>query len=130
MCVCVCVCVCVCRSCGNKEKTINHIINTSSYLAQIEYKTRHDRVGNVIHVELCKKFNFDHSNKWYTYNPESALENETHKILMDFEIQTGHLIPAGWQAWLIVKERGNLPSSGLSRFSWSQSKTKRKRKEM
>ena len=28
------------------------------------------------------------------YNPESILENETHKILWDFEIQTDYLIPA------------------------------------
>ena len=27
-------------------------------------------------------------------NPESVLENETHKILWDFEIQTDHLISA------------------------------------
>ena len=26
-------------------------------------------------------------------NQESILENETHKILMDFELQTDHLIP-------------------------------------
>ena len=26
------------------------------------------------------------------HKPESALENETHKILWDFEIQTDHLI--------------------------------------
>ena len=28
------------------------------------------------------------------HKPESVLENETHKILWDFEIQTDHLIPA------------------------------------
>ena len=28
------------------------------------------------------------------HNPESALENETHKFLSDFEIQTDHLISA------------------------------------
>ena len=29
------------------------------------------------------------------FNPESVLENETHKILWDFDIQTDHLILAG-----------------------------------
>ena len=28
------------------------------------------------------------------YNPESVLENETHKILWDFVIETDHLISA------------------------------------
>ena len=35
---------------------------------------------------MCKKFKFDLVNKWYIHNPESVLENETHKILWDFEI--------------------------------------------
>ena len=39
-------------------------------------------------------FKFDHMNKWYMHNPESILENETHKILWDFEIQSDHLISA------------------------------------
>ena len=30
-------------------------------------------------------------NKWYIHNPEFVLENETLKILWDFEIQTDHL---------------------------------------
>ena len=29
---------------------------------------------------------FDHPKKWYMYKPESVQENETHKILFDFEI--------------------------------------------
>ena len=37
-------------------------------------------------------FNFAHMNEWYIHNPESVLENETHKILWDFELQTDHLI--------------------------------------
>ena len=44
--------------------------------------------------ELYKKLKFDHTAKWYMPKPESTLENETHKILRDFEIQTDHLIPA------------------------------------
>ena len=48
-----------CRLCGDRDETINHIISEWSKLAQKEYKTRHDRVGKVIHRELCKKFKFD-----------------------------------------------------------------------
>ena len=43
---------------------------------------------------IHKKFKFDHATKWYTRNLESVLENERHKVLWDFEIQTGHLISA------------------------------------
>ena len=63
-------------------------------LAQKEYKTRHDWVGKVIHWEICKKFKFDHTNKWYMPNPPSVIENNTHKLLWDLDIHTDHLIPA------------------------------------
>ena len=66
-----------CRLCGDRDKTINHIISKYSKLAQKEYKTRYNWVGKVIHWELCKKFKFDHTNKWYMCNLASVLENET-----------------------------------------------------
>ena len=81
-----------CRLCGDRDETINHIISECSKLAQKEYKTRHDWVGKVIHWEMCKKFKLDHTNKWYMHNPAPVLENNTHKLLRDFDIQTDHLI--------------------------------------
>ena len=60
---------------------INQIISGSRKLAQKEYKTRHDWVGKVIHLVMYKKFKFDHTNKWYMYNPASVLDNNTHKLL-------------------------------------------------
>ena len=80
-----------CRLCGDRDETINHIISECSKLAQ-EYKTRHNWVGKVIHWEMCKKFKFDHTNKWYMHNLASVLENDTHKLLWDFDIHTDHLI--------------------------------------
>ena len=65
-----------CCLCGDRDGATNHIISECSTLEQKEYKTRHDWVGKVIHWELCKKFKFDHMNKWYMHNPESPLENE------------------------------------------------------
>ena len=61
-------------------------------MAKKEYKTRHDWVGKVIHWEMCKKFKFDHATKWYMHNPAPVLENVTHKLLWDFNIQIYHLI--------------------------------------
>ena len=43
-------------------------------------------MGNVIHWELDKKFQFYHTNKRYMHNPESVLENKMQKILLDFDI--------------------------------------------
>ena len=83
-----------CRLCGDRDKTINHIIREYSKLAPKGYKTRHIKVSKVIHWELCKKLKFDYTNKWYMHNPESVLENKTQKFLWDFEIQTDHLISA------------------------------------
>ena len=77
-----------CRLCGDRDETINHIISECNKLAQKEYKARHDWVGKVIHWEMCKKFKFDHANKWYMHNPEPVLENDTHKLLWEFDIQT------------------------------------------
>ena len=77
---------------GDRDEMINHIISECSKLARREDKTRHDWVGKGIHWELCKKSKFDHTNKWYMYDPESVQENETHKPLCDFEIQTDNLI--------------------------------------
>ena len=45
----------------------------------------------MIHCELCQKLQSDHTTKLYVHKPESVRENETQKILWDFEIQTDHL---------------------------------------
>ena len=73
---------------------LKSIISKCSKLAQEEYKTRHDWVIKVIHWELCEEMKFDHKNKWYMHNPTSVLENETSKLLADFDIQTDHLFSA------------------------------------
>ena len=52
-----------CRLCGDRDETINHIINECSKLVRKEYKTKQDWVCKVIHREMCKKFKFDHTNK-------------------------------------------------------------------
>ena len=76
-----------CRLCSDRDEVINHIISEGSKLAQKEYKARHDWVVKVIHWEMCKKFRFNHTNKWYMHNPSSpVLENDTHKLLWDFDI--------------------------------------------
>ena len=115
-----------CRLCRDRDKMINHIIRKCSKLAQKEYKTRHDWVDKVIHWELCKKFKFDHTKKWYMYNTKSVLKNEMHKLLWDFEIQTYHLISSRRPDFIIINKKREVQSCGLC---WPLSKIRRKRKE-
>ena len=84
----------ICRLCGDKDETMNHIISECNKLAPKEYKTINDWIRNMINGVLYKKFKFDHTKNWYIHNPEPVQENETHKLLCDFEIQTDPLISA------------------------------------
>ena len=93
-----------CRLCSDRDEMISHIISECSKLAQ-EYKSRHDWVGKVIHWELCKKFKFGHTNKWYIHNPASVLENDMHKLLWDFDIQTDYLISARRPDLIIINKK-------------------------
>ncbi len=54
---------------------------------------------------MCKKLKFDHTNKWYMHNPAPLLENNTHKLLWDFDIQTDHLISARRPDLIIVNNK-------------------------
>ena len=94
-----------CRLCGDRDETINHTISECSKWAQKEYKARHDWVGKVIHCEKCRKFQFDHTNKWYMHNPAPVLENDSHKLLWDISIQTDHLIPARRPHLIIITKK-------------------------
>ena len=64
--------------CGDRDETINPIISEYNKQLKRECKTRHDRVGKVIHSELYMKAKFNRPNM---HKPESVLENETHRIL-------------------------------------------------
>ena len=79
-------------------------INECSKLAQKEYKARQDWVGKLIHWEMCKKFKFDHANKWYMHNSAPVLENNTLKLLWDFDIQTDNLISARTPDLITIKK--------------------------
>ena len=121
-----------CRLCGDRDETINHVISECSKLAQREYKARHDCVGKLIHWEIRKKFKFDHTNKWYMQNPAPVLENATHKLLWNFNIQTDHLIPARRPDLIIInkkKKKENFQNSRLCCPGWPQNKTERMWKE-
>ena len=118
-----------CRLCGDRDETINHAISEFSKLPQKEYKARHNWVGKGIHWEMCKKFKFDHANKWYIYNPAPVLENDTHKLLWDFDIHTDHLISARRPDLIIInKNKENLQNCRFCCPAWPQDKTESNQK--
>ena len=120
-----------CRLWGDRDETINHIVSECSKLALKENKARHTLVGRVIHWEMRKKFKFDHANKWYMHNPVPVLENDAHKLLWDFDIQTDHLISARRPDLIIInkKKEENLQNSWLRCPDWPQNKTEKTWKE-
>ena len=116
--------------CDDRDKTINYIIGECCKLTQKEYKTRNDWVGKMIHWEFCKNFKYENTKKWSMQNPESVLENETHKLLGDFAVQTVHQISARRPDLLIInKKKDNLENYGHCCLGWPQSKIERKQKE-
>ena len=74
-------------------------------MQQISTEARHDWVGKVIHWKMCKKFKFEHTNKWYTHNPAPVIQHDMHKLLWDFDILTDHLIPASRPDLIIVNKK-------------------------
>ena len=103
------------------HKTINQIISECCKLAQKEYKTRHNK-------KLCKKFKFDYTNKWYMHNSESFQENEAHKFLWDFEMQTDHLILARRPDLLIVNEKKTCRIEDFDILAYDRGKIKENEK--
>ena len=80
------------------EETIIDILSKCSSLAQKWLKARHDWVKE-------GKLKFDQTPKWYMHKLESILKNETHKIHLDFKIQTDHLIPARRSDLVIINKK-------------------------
>ena len=61
--------------------------------------------GKVIDWGMCKTFKFVHTVRWYMHKPEFVLDNQAHKVLWDFGIQTDPRILARRPDLLIVKKR-------------------------
>ena len=64
------------------------------------------------------------------HKPESVRENETQKILMNFEIQTYSLIPVSKPDLLIIDKKQNFPYCGLYRSRRTQSENQNRGKHL
>ena len=67
-------------------------------------------------------------NKWYMHNLAPVLENDTHKLLWDFNIQTDHLIPDRRPDLIIINnnKKENLQNCRLYCPGGTQNKSKGK----
>ena len=109
-----------CRLCGDRAETIHHIISECSKLSQKEYKASNEWVGKVIHWEMCKKFKFDHTNKWYIHNPAPVQENDTNKLQWDFNIQMDQQIPARRPDLIIINNKKREFAKLSTLLSWQK----------
>ena len=81
-----------CRMCGEMGETVSHIICECSKLTQKKYKRCHDNVARIVHWEICKKYDLPRAEQWYNHKPEGVTENESIKVLWDFNINTDYEI--------------------------------------
>ena len=86
---------------------MSHIISSCKMLAQNEYKRRHDKICSNVHWNLCKKFGFDVSDKWYQHRIDKVLESEKVKILWDFDMQTDRVIEHRRPDILLINKETN-----------------------
>ena len=77
-----------CRLCGSFDETIDHLVSCCSFLAQKEYKSRHDRVASHVHWMLAKQAGFPVQDLWWKHCPPRVCENNVCKLLWDFSIVT------------------------------------------
>ena len=85
-----------------KGETVQHITSGCKKLTQKEYKRRHGNVVKKVHWDIYKKNRLEHSEKWYEYAPEGAVENEEIKALRDINIQCDNLIEARRPGLIVI----------------------------
>ena len=66
--------------------TVDHLIILCSYIAQTEYKKRHDKVAHFIHWKLAELHGFDLVSQWWTHKPEQVMNNPAYTLMWDFTI--------------------------------------------
>ena len=91
--------------CGERGKTVQHIICECKKLAQSEYKIRHDTVAKLVHWKLCKKHNLERKEKWYEHCPEGVVEDDDVKLIWDINIQCDNVMEARRPDLILVDKK-------------------------
>jgi len=75
-----------CQLCVVMDETIDHLVSSCSFLAQREYKKRHDCIASLVHYTLAKQAVFMVPDTWWKYSPPRVSENSEIKLLWEFSI--------------------------------------------
>ena len=95
-----------CRICKKADETVDHIVAGCPILAETEYITRHDRVGQYIHWKICKHYNISTPEQWYKHKPADVTNGEGVTILWNFTIHTDRTIDAN-RPDIVIKDFNN-----------------------
>ena len=79
-----------------------------SQLASAQYKSRYDNVAKYIHWLLYGKYNIGQEGNWWKHSPGSVVQNDSVKILWDFNIFVDHLIYARWPDIVVIDKDASL----------------------
>ena len=83
-----------CWLCNSQGETVEQLVSGCTQLAGMQYKTTHDNVAKFLHWLLCGKYDMQREHHWWKHNPDSVVENNSVKILWDFNIFVDHVISA------------------------------------
>ena len=92
-----------CRFCDNYTETVDHLVSGCPVLAPKEYKNRHNRVGQNVHLKICKSYKMETCEHWYEHKPQPVVEGDNVTLLWDFPIRTDRTIQAN-RPDIIVKD--------------------------
>ena len=97
------------RSCGERDKTIGHIVSECKQLAQKDYKKcRNDKVAAMPHWSLCKQYGFPCAEKSYEHVIKKKMriqETAEVSLLWDFPLQIEEKLERNRPNIAIVKKK-------------------------
>ena len=94
-----------CRACNEHPETVAHIVSGCPRIAQTLYLKRHNAVAATVHWGLCEATGFERAEHWWQHQPETALENESFKLLYDFNVLTDKKITARRPDIIVVDKK-------------------------
>ena len=79
---------------SRRQKSVNHPTSECSKLVQHEYNRRHDNVTLYMHWQMCGKAELAIERNDGTNTPERAVQNESLKVLWDFNVKCDRMVEA------------------------------------
>ena len=93
--------------CKQKKESVGHVLSECSEFAQTQYKSRHDRVADVVHWSPCRKYGLQCATRWYGHygSKHPVMENNEVKILCYFNVETEHVIVHGRPDIVVLEKK-------------------------